>query len=74
MAACKNSSASSWKSIDVTSQVAADLAAGRTRTQFRVRGLLDNPDGDGVSDLINLTDGSYGADFAPQLRIVYELP
>lgn len=45
-----------WKTLDVTTQVAADLAALRTRSQFRVRFNQLTSDGDGLSDQAKFTD------------------
>lgn len=43
--------------LDVTSQVLADLASNRTRSQFRVRGAVEQSDDDPDNDQTVFTDG-----------------
>jgi hypothetical protein len=62
------------RSMDVTTQVQNDLDAGRARSQFRVRGAVDDPDNDDVSDLVVFSDGADDASTAPSLRVLYRLP
>ena len=69
-----DSTALGARTMDVTTQVRNDLDAGRPRSQFRVRGAVDAPNGDDVADLIGFRDGSDFPGSAPQLRIVYVLP
>ena len=61
------------QTMEVTTQVQNDLDAGRPRSQYRVRGAVDTPNGDGVNDLIVYTDGLDPPTSAPSLRVVYVL-
>lgn len=45
------------RTLDVTAQVLADLQAGRTRSQFRIRGAVEVSDNDPDNDQTVLTDG-----------------
>lgn len=69
-----DSAALGSRTMEVTAQVQNDLGAGRPRSQFRVRGAVDAPDGDAIADLINLSDGEDPPFSAPKLRIVYVAP
>lgn len=62
------------KEVDVTAQLQADLDAGRSRSQYRVKGRLDS-DFDNENDAVEFTDGedSRGTGQLPLLRIEYEL-
>lgn len=62
------------RSIDVTAQVQADLDAGRVRSQYRLRGLLDAPNGNGITDLMTYTDSRDPVDSAPRLLLTFQLP
>lgn len=59
--------------IDVTAQVQADLDAGRTRSQFRLRGAITT-NNDAVADVAFFTDGedSQGSGELPFLDLVVE--
>lgn len=69
-----DSAAQGTRTMTVTAQVQNDIAAGRPRSQFRVRGAVDVPDGDAISDLIVFSDGDGAPTSAPTLRIVYVAP
>lgn len=69
-----DSAAQGPRTMDVTAQVRNDIGAGRPRSQFRVRGAVDVPDGDEVTDLINFSDGEGSPASAPTLRVVYVAP
>lgn len=62
------------KEVDVTAQLQADLDAGRTRSQYRVKGRIDS-DFDDQNDAIEFTDGedTRGTGELPLLKIEYEL-
>lgn len=61
------------KNVDVTAQVQADLDAGRTRSQYRLRGAIST-NNDPVADVMRLTDGedSAGTGELPLLIIEIE--
>ena len=61
------------KDLDVTAQVQADLDAGRTRSQYRLRGAIGT-NNDNVGDVMRLTDGedSAGTGELPLLIIEIE--
>lgn len=63
------------KQVDATTEVAADLLAGRTRSQFRMRMAIQT-DNDGQSDWCVMMDQETPADPAlrPQLIIEYTTP
>lgn len=52
------------RTLDVTAQVAADLAAGRVRSQFRLRFSMLDSDNDGSPDAVAFTDAerSHGSE------------
>jgi len=64
------------KTLVVTTQVLADRAAARTRSQFRVRWANADDDGDGVADNARYTDTEDLAATGnpPRLVITYTLP
>jgi hypothetical protein len=63
--------------VDATSQVRADWAAGRTRTEFRLRFSIQDGDNDGINDIAAWTDAELsvnGSGVPPQLVITYRAP
>lgn len=65
-----------WRLVDVTAAVQADLAAGRTRSDFRARFDTLATDGDSFRDGVFFSDseGSNGIALKPGLSITYTLP
>lgn len=65
-----------WRLVDVTAAVQADLAAGRTRSDFRARFDTLASDGDSFRDGVFFSDaeGSNGITLKPGLSITYTLP
>jgi hypothetical protein len=65
-----------YKTLNVTTQVQADVAGTHTRSQFRVRWSLQDNDGDPTDDFARFVDaedlGASGN--PPQLVIVYTVP
>lgn len=63
-----------YHAADVQSQVQADIDAGRSRTQFRLRFSLQGSDSDAVNDIVVFSDAeeSGGAGAPPQLIVTYE--
>ncbi len=63
------------KQVDATTEVQADLDAGRPRSQFRMR-MGFGTDFDGIADWCNMTDQDNTADAAqrPKLILEYTLP
>jgi hypothetical protein len=63
------------KSIDVTAQVAADLAAGRTTSDYRLR-FLFGTDFDGASDYVQVNDAEdhLGSGSVPLLLVTFVAP
>lgn len=62
------------KELDVTTFVASDLAAGRTRSQFRLRFSLMDTDSDSSDDLVQYTDTENsitGTGVPPQLVLTF---
>jgi len=61
--------------IEATAEVAADLAAARTRSQFRLRFSLLDTDGDATADQALFEDGedSNGSGMVPTLEVTYQL-
>lgn len=70
-----NDGALTTRSLDVTAQVAADLLAGRTRTDYRLRFSVYT-DSDGFVDSAHFEDAEdhYGTGQGPVLVVTYELP
>ncbi len=64
-----------WKELDVTDRVIADLEAGRTRSQYRLR-FLPLYSGDATNDWALFEDGemSQGTSNAPLLAVEFVLP
>ncbi len=64
-----------YRSLDVATQVQADLSAGRTRSQFRLRLPVDS-NRDLGQDLVLVEDGerSRGTPNPPLLEVLYLLP
>jgi hypothetical protein len=62
--------------LDVTAAVAADLAAGRTRTQLRLRWSALDLDGDATTDQAAFADAddALGTGLPPRLLLTYSLP
>jgi hypothetical protein len=63
--------------VDVASRVQADWAAGRTRSQFRLRFSIQDGDNDGINDIAAWTDPELsvnGSGDQPQLVIRYRAP
>jgi len=71
-----SSPAAGWKELDVTSRVLADLAAGRTRTQFRLQCAIGDGNGDGADTLSEFESGdnTLGTGRWPELRVSYTTP
>ncbi|MDJ0974461.1 MAG: hypothetical protein QNJ98_08395 [Planctomycetota bacterium] len=61
------------RTIDVTAEVQADIDAGRGRSQYRLRGLIDAPNGNGESDLINFSDGRDPVDRTPRIVLTFRV-
>lgn len=63
-----------YRVLDVTNAVAGDLAAGRPRSQYRVRFSLSDGNGDTVSDFVQFGDAERSCctpDSVPLLRAFY---
>ena len=62
-----------WKEVDVTDQVKSDIAAGRSRSQFRLHMATENQGGDVTGDFVYLesADDSEGTGNTPQLNVKY---
>jgi hypothetical protein len=62
-----------YHAADVSGEVQADLEAGRSRTQYRLRFSLQGSDGDMANDIVVFSDSeeSAGAGAPPQLIITY---
>lgn len=67
-----NNTTVEWKTLDVASYVQADLDAGRTSSQYRIR-FTRNTDSDGVQDatFFESVENSGGTGNAPQLVVTY---
>jgi hypothetical protein len=64
-----------YKTMDVTSELEADLAAARSRTQFRLRFSILDTDDDGVNDYVAFTDAEdscKGVNKPPHLLVEYK--
>lgn len=61
-----------YHTLDVTAQVAADISAGRSYTEFRLH-MLVGADADGTEDITHWDDGEdgLGSGNVPQLVVVY---
>lgn len=62
-----------YHTLDVTAQVAADIAASKPDTDFRLH-MLVGADGDGTEDITQWDDGedALGSGNVPQLVVVYQ--
>ena len=63
-----------YKSLLVTSSVQADLAAARTRSQYRLRFSLSDGNNDGTSDYVDFGDAELSCctpDSVPQLKVYF---
>ena len=63
------------RTLDVTSRVQADLAAARTRSQYRVLWSVLDTDNDGVNDYVQFTDAENsinGLGTVPVLLVTYD--
>ena len=61
------------RTIDVTNRVKIDRLAGRSRSQFRIRGLVST-DGDNQTDLVTFAGGEDQNGDAPILTVLFETP
>jgi hypothetical protein len=70
------SSALEIKRLDVTAALRADLAAGRARTQLRLRWSALDQDGDAVADQARFVDAEdlLATGLAPRIVVTYSLP
>lgn len=58
-----------YKTLNVTAQVKADVAAGRKRSQFRVRFSSADSNNDGTTDFTYFTDGEFTGTNFPMLVV-----
>jgi hypothetical protein len=60
-----------YKSLVVTSRVLADIAAGRPRSQFRIRFSGNDGNNDGSNDNATFTDGEWLLGNYPKLQVTF---